>query len=149
MTPTTTPTFLQLFTCLKRMNAPRHRPRLRFILPNKLRLDFFYIEDLLACICNEVYVYYREFNCSITFIGRITSDGLLNLRKAPLEPKLEIWPFFYDLQTNFTSTVTTYGQRTQLCALCGKPLIDPSSLKRGITLNCVQHLTIPPTAEDL
>lgn len=137
---TNTPSFLPLFECLKRMIPQVNYPRLRFILPRgpnepEARIDFFYFRE-----DDTVHLHYRErFHDSI-YLGPIESTGHFVPRPFPEQSKDHITLRLDKLSRDFRSAVESYGQHTHLCALCGQPLIDPSSLARGTTPNCTIHL---------
>ena len=146
---TDTPTFLSLFACLKQMFPVVHYPRLRFILPQgpnepNARLDFYFFQDE-----GIVHLHYRERHHEIIYLGSINSEGSFDERKFPPNSENHIFPLLHNLKVDFPTTVKSYGQRTHLCALCGQPLIDPSSLARGTTPNCTVHLLPPADLDDI
>ena len=147
MTPA--PSFLPLFNCLARMFPLVNYPRLRFILPQgpnepDARLDFYYFpED------DIIHLHYRERHHEAIYLGPINSDGGLTPKPFPEQSKVHIDFLIEKLKLDFTDTVETYGQHTHLCALCGQPLIDPSSLARGTTPNCTVHLLPEANLDDI
>ncbi len=144
-----TPTYLPLFNCLKQMIPLVNYPRLRFVLPRgpnepDARIDFYYFQE-----DDTVHLHYRELHHDNIYLGPIDSTGELTPKPFPEQSKRHIDDLLYKLQLDFTDTIETYGQHTHLCALCGQPLIDPSSLARGTTPNCAPHLLPPANLNDI
>ncbi len=147
MTPA--PTFLPLFNCLKRMIPLVNYPRLRFILPQgpdepDARVDFYYFQE-----DDTVHLHYRERHHEGIYLGPINSEGLLTEKSFPPNSEKHIFPLLHNLKLDFPHAVKSYGLNTHLCALCGQPLIDPSSLARGTTPNCAPHLLPPADLNDI
>ncbi len=148
---TTAPAYLPLFNCLKRMYPVVNYPRLRFILPRgpgasapDARLDFYYFpED------DTIHIHYRERHNDSIYLGFIDSDGQFVNKPFPEQSKVHIGALLMNLKTDFPRAIESYGQHTYTCALCGQPLIDPSSLARGTTPNCAPHLLPQASLEDI
>ncbi len=143
------PSFLSLFTCLKQMIPLVNYPRLRFILPRgpkepNARIDFYYFRE-----DDTVHLHYRELHHDNIYLGPIDSQGELTPRPFPEQSSEHIGALLANLKTDFPRAIESYGRNTHLCALCGQPLIDPSSLARGTTTNCAPHLLPPADLEDI
>ncbi len=142
-------TYLPLFNCLARMVPLVHYPRLRFILPRgpnepEARVDFYYFpED------STVHIHYRELHHDNIYLGSIDSTGELTPKPFPEQSETHIGALLTNLKLDFPRAIESYGQHTHLCALCGQPLIDPSSLARGTTPNCAPHLLPQASLEDI
>ncbi len=142
-------TFTPLFNCLKRMFPLVKHPRLRFVLPRNewvpdARVDFYYFpED------DTVHLHYRERYHDNIYLGPIDCHGGLTRQSFPEQSKVHISALLNNLKTDFRAAIESYGQHTHLCALCGQPLIDPSSLARGTTPNCTIHLQPPADLTDI
>ncbi len=143
--------FLPLFNCLKRMFPLVKYPRLRFVLSRReenddpdAHVDFYYFpED------DTVHLHYRERYHDNIYLGSIDSTGAFDNRPFPEQSASHISILLLKLTTDFRAAVESYGQHTHLCALCGQPLIDPSSLARGTTPNCTIHLQPPADLTDI
>ena len=146
---TSAPSFLPLFNCLARMFPLVNYPRLRFILPQgpnepDARLDFYYFpED------DIIHLHYRERNHVAIYLGSINSTGHFANKPFPEQSKVHIGNLLFHLKGDFLAAIESYGRNTHLCALCGQPLIDPSSLARGTTPNCTVHLLQPADLDDI
>ena len=143
----TLPTFLSLYRCLSRIEG-RSTPHLRFQITNRDRLEFHFFLELAA-----VYVHYRPYKERSYHIGIISPDGSFTPNEIPDSIKADLFPLLFDLQNDFTTTILAYGKRTGLCAICGKPLIDPSSLSYGVSQSCRSRLdaatAIPATLSEI
>ncbi len=144
------PSFLPLFTCLKRMTSLVKYPRLRFVLSRSdpddpdARVDFYYFpED------DTVHLHYRERYHDTIYLGPINSTGELTPKSFPDQSTTHISMLLLKLATDFRAAIESYGRNYHLCALCGQPLIDPSSLARGTTPNCTIHLQPPADLTDI
>ncbi len=147
MTPA--PTYLPLFNCLKQMIPLVHYPRLRFILPRgpnepDARVDFYYFRE-----DDTVHIHYRELHHDNIYLGSIDSTGELTPKPFPEQSDAHIGTLLTNLKLDFPRAIESYGRNTHLCALCGQPLIDPSSLARGTTPNCAPHLLPQASLEDI
>ncbi len=143
------PTFLPLFNCLKQMIPKIHYPRLRFVLPQgpdepDARLDFFYFRE-----DDTVHLHYRERHHDSIYLGPINPDGAFTDRPFPEQSKVHIAALLNNLERDFPKAIESYGKNYHLCALCGQPLVDPSSLARGTTPNCAPHLLPPANLADI
>ncbi len=144
------PSFLPLFNCLKRMFPLVKYPRLRFILPRSdpddpdAHVDFYYFSE-----DDTVHLHYRERYHDTIYLGPINSNGELTPRIFAEQGKVHIGALLINLKLDFPKAVESYGRNTHLCALCGQPLIDPSSLARGTTPNCTIHLQPPADLADI
>ena len=147
MTPS--PTFLSLFTCLKRMFPLVKYPRLRFVLPRgpnepDARIDFYYFpED------DTIHLHYRERHHDTIYLGSISSTGTFANKPFPREAEVHIGALLMNLNLDFPNAIESYGRNTHLCALCGQPLIDPSPLPQATTPNCTVHLLQPADLDDI
>ncbi len=150
MTNNHTPSFLPLFNCLKQMYPVVNYPRLRFALPRSdpdnpdARLDFYYFpED------DTIRIHYHERHHGSIYLGFIESTGYFTGKPFPEQSKDHIDTLLVHLALDFPKAIESYGQHTHTCALCGQPLIDPSSLARGTTPNCALHLLPPADLNDI
>ncbi len=151
LTHTPQPTYLSLFNCLKQMYPVVNYPRLRFALPRgpgasapDARLDFYYFpED------DTIRIHYRERHHGSIYLGSIESTGHFTDKPFPEQSKDHIDTLLVHLALDFPKAIESYGQDTHTCALCGQPLIDPSSLARGTTPNCAPHLIPPADLNDI
>lgn len=139
------PSFISLYECLERIAKTKKLPRLRFILLNKARLDFFFFPE-----SNKVHLHYREPKHSNVYLGQINSEG----KYTPILDQYNTYKqhtgaLLNNLMLDFARAITSYGRNYYLCALCGNPLIDPASLARGTTPNCAVHLLTPASLNDI
>lgn len=67
-----------------------------------------------------------------TFFGRVTKDGLFEVRTE----RPGIKELLQKVATNPAQTAKEYGKLTGICCCCGRELTDPNSIEQGIGPIC-------------